>query len=270
MERILRLGDVGLDVRHLQQQLNHHGATPRLTEDGHFGPLTEAAVRVAQRRFGLVVDGIAGPKTLATLAAGDRPANLLTEGDLERAAAALDVPLAAVKAVNEVESRGLGFLADGRPVILFERHIMHRRLALAGIAPDVYVDSMPQIVNTRRGGYLGGAAEHRRLDQARTLHAPSAIESASWGLFQIMGFHWELLGYDSAAQYEACMRHSEGKQLDAFVRFIIANPNLHTALRDRKWARFAAGYNGPAYKDNNYDVRLARAYSRHAANLETV
>lgn len=267
---VLRLGAVGLPVRHLQQQLNHHGATPRLAEDGHFGPITESAVRAAQRRFGLVVDGIAGPKTLAALALGHRPAELLTESDLKRAAQALDVPLAAVKAVNEVESRGTGFLADGRPVILFERHIMHRRLAAAGLDAPALAQQHPAIVSTARGGYLGGAAEHRRLDQARALHTPSAIESASWGLFQIMGFHWELLGYDGPAQYEASMRQSEGKQLDAFVRFIIANPNLHTALRDRKWARFAAGYNGPAYKDNNYDVRMARAYRRHAeTELET-
>ncbi|WP_328515044.1 N-acetylmuramidase domain-containing protein [Ralstonia pseudosolanacearum] len=33
-----------------------------------------------------------------------------------------------MRAVNEVESRGSGFLPDGRPVILFERHVMYRQL----------------------------------------------------------------------------------------------------------------------------------------------
>ena len=48
---------------------------------------------------------------------------MLRESDLIAAADRLDVPLASIKAVNEVESSGRGFLADGRPVILFERHV---------------------------------------------------------------------------------------------------------------------------------------------------
>jgi peptidoglycan hydrolase-like protein with peptidoglycan-binding domain len=35
--------------------------------DGAFGPATEAVVREFQRRSGLLVDGIAGPRTLTAL-----------------------------------------------------------------------------------------------------------------------------------------------------------------------------------------------------------
>jgi len=61
------------------------------------------------------------------------------------------------------------------------------------------------------------------------------------------------------------MRASEGAQLDAFVCFIEADPVLHKALKARKWATFAGLYNGPSYKENLYDVKLARAFDRYAA-----
>ncbi|MHC9292076.1 peptidoglycan-binding domain-containing protein [Mycobacterium sp. LTG2003] len=52
----------------LQKKLNDdYEAYSSLDEDGEFGPLTVAVVREFQRRSGLVVDGIAGPATLAAL-----------------------------------------------------------------------------------------------------------------------------------------------------------------------------------------------------------
>lgn len=265
---MLKIGSTGLAVRKLQRRLNADGANPRLVEDGDFGPATQAAVIAAQKRHGLLVDGFAGWQTVATLETGRRPRGALHEAAAAAAAERLGVPLATVKAVVEVESRGAGFLPDGRPVILFERHIMLRQLREHGHNADALAAAHPAIVNTVRGGYLGGAAEHSRFDRARLIDAACAIESASWGLFQIMGFHWRTLGYDSAAHFEARMRTGEGEHLAAFARFIEANPAMHKALRSGKWAAFAAAYNGPAYRENLYDVRLARAAERYRA-LET-
>lgn len=189
----------------------------------------------------------------------------LTQDDYSRAAKALDVPVAAVRAVTEVESKGSGFLPDGRPVILFERHIMRRQLEKLGRkdVADLQV-KFPSIVNRQPGGYKGGAAEHERLGVAATINRQCALESASWGSFQIMGFHWKLLGYESVQAFVNAMYRSEGDHLDAFVRFIKANPNLLRALRAQNWAAFAAGYNGPAYRTNQYDTKLATAFARHS------
>lgn len=68
-----RRGDAGEGVRSLQEQLNaasYWCGTP----DGGFGHLTQQAVWAAQKANGLVVDGVAGPVTLAALATGFRPA----------------------------------------------------------------------------------------------------------------------------------------------------------------------------------------------------
>ena len=55
----------GQSVKDLQTALNRHGA--KLTVDGIFGPLTEAAVKIFQEVRGLVVDGVVGPVTWGKL-----------------------------------------------------------------------------------------------------------------------------------------------------------------------------------------------------------
>lgn len=58
----LRRGDAGPFVKRIQPPIG-------CIADGYFGPLTEAAVRNAQRARQLVPDGIVGPKTWAALTA---------------------------------------------------------------------------------------------------------------------------------------------------------------------------------------------------------
>lgn len=268
MTQLLSNGSRGLAVRNLQSALRLDGFAIQV--DGDFGDNTEAVVRAYQRRVGLVVDGVAGPKTLASLAGKDC-SRLLKERDLQQAADRLGVPLASVKAVNQVESRGEGFGANCRPVILFERHVMHERLRAHGITErtaDNLAQQYPALVNRKPGGYLGGTAEHQRLAQAKQIHDEAAPESASWGLFQIMGYHWQRLGYLDAQHFADTMALSEAAHLDAFVSFIEADPALHKALKARNWKQFARIYNGPNYAKNLYDVKLARAYAQFADERE--
>lgn len=65
--RTLRLGDSGDDVAALQRALTAKGITSHGRADGQFGPRTDAAVREWQRAAGLVVDGLVGPRTKASL-----------------------------------------------------------------------------------------------------------------------------------------------------------------------------------------------------------
>lgn len=266
----LRHGDRSQAVRDLQRKLNDRGA--KLVADGAFGDATEAAVRAYQVKAGLVSDGIAGPKTLAGLLGLDT-GKLLKHADLVQASLRLGVPVAAVYALNEVESKGQGFLDNGKPVILFERHVMFDRLQLMRSPGDDEVQlqqralklakQAPALVNPKAGGYIGGTAEHQRLAQARQLDEVAALESASWGTFQVMGYHWQRLGYSSIHDFVAAMNRSEADHLEAFVRYIEADPSLLKALKAQKWAIVAKLYNGPNYQRNLYDVKLERAFERH-------
>lgn len=187
----------------------------------------------------------------------------LTEADKQAAAKRLGVKLSALKAVCDVESRGTGFLSDGNAVILFERHVMYRQLKKNGIDADSFAECQPDIVNRFAGGYLGGLREWPRLNDACLIHRPSALESASWGLFQLMGFHWELLGYPSVESFVTDMQSSEGRQLNAFCTFIMKNPQRHKALQGLRFAEFARLYNGADYQKNKYDLKLATAFAKY-------
>ncbi|MDP2747948.1 N-acetylmuramidase family protein [Pseudomonas sp.] len=267
----LQHGSKGQAVRQLQQRLNQAGAN--LFLDGDFGDETEKSVRAYQLKIGLVVDGVAGEKTLAALAGADC-SKLLGNIHLVDGAKRLGVDLASIYAVNEVESAGAGFLSNGKPKILFERHQMHRLLSTPrhegddAAALKAHADQLailhPNLVNVRPGGYAGDTAEHQRLASAKLIDALCAPEACSWGAFQIMGYHWQRLGYASLDDFTTRMAISEAEQFEAFVRFIEADPALHKALKAKKWAEFAKRYNGPAYARNLYDVKLERAYERHA------
>ncbi len=264
MTATLRQGDHGLAVRDLQAALRAQGFT--LTATGDFDAATLASVQAFQRRAGLVADGLVGPLTLSALASHADPRQL-TRADLQQAAATLAVPLAAVQAVTEVESRGSGFLEDGRPVILFERHVFYARLVerRGRATAELLTRDYPNLVNPQPGGYGNGASEWQRLTLARQLDENLALESASWGLFQIMGYHWQTLGYTDIQDFVARMTSGAAAQLEAFVRFLRAQPGLLQSLRAGKWADFARGYNGPGYARNLYDIKLARAFARYSA-----
>lgn len=176
-----------------------------------------------------------------------------------QAADRLGVELAAIQAVAEVESKGAGMLPSGEPTILFERHVFYQRLKAKGINPD-RID--PAICSPARGGYKGGEEEHKRLQRAVRVDRDTALESASWGEFQVMGFNWKPLGYPTLQAFiNDAYRGAEG-HLEMFVRFIEANPPVRKALQRKDWAAFAAGYNGADYASNNYDRKMRQAYER--------
>jgi peptidoglycan hydrolase-like protein with peptidoglycan-binding domain len=282
---ILKQGSSGPDVKDLQQKLTDLGFDPKGV-DGNFGPGTQAAVIAFQQSKGLQADGIAGPATLAALQSdgGDAAtggsttdaaatadtadaggssssttsSRILAEDDYTQAAALIRCDVAAIKAVAEVESRGAGFLPDGRPKILFERHKFH---AFTG---GKYDATHPDISNKSPGGYgAGGTHQWDRFDEAAALDETAAIKSCSWGKFQAMGFNFKVCGFANVDDFHAAMMKSEGEHLKAFCNFIAGN-NLDGALRNHQWAKVAEGYNGANYKINQYDTKLAAAYKKYS------
>ena len=195
--------------------------------------------------------------------ANDQISKQLNGQDIARAALALGVTPAHVRAVAAVESKGAGFRADGLPVILFERHKMYRALVvkLGEQQANALAAKHSDIVSLVSGGYGPESTQHDRMGRAAAIDRTAALESASWGMFQIMGFHWRTLGYGSLQDFVNAMSRSEGDQLDAFVRFVRADPRLVRALQTADWATFARLYNGPDYAKNQYDVKLAKAFA---------
>ena len=90
----------------------------------------------------------------------------------------------------------------------------------------------------------------------------AAIQATSWGAFQVMGFHFKALGYASLQAMRVDMDTEQG-QLEAFVRFVRADPRLVDALKRHDWHAFAGVYNGPGQIDV-YAGRMADAYASAA------
>ena len=187
----------------------------------------------------------------------------LNEAQIAAQAKALGIEVAALRAVIEVECKGSGFNADGAPVILFERHVFRQRLIVNGkaVVADKVVRERPDLCNKTMGNYGLYSAQHGRLNAAAQYHRESALESASWGIGQVMGYHWKALGYPSLQAFINAMYKDEASQLDAMCRYIKAN-NLVNALKNKDWKAFARGYNGRNYAINKYDVKLADAYKK--------
>ncbi len=264
--KTLKLNATGREVQELQELLQKQGMY--IPVHGAFDEATKVAVIAFQRRNGLDADGIVGYRSWEVLfTAGHVPADRLSEADFALVAKLLDVETAALKAVQEVETGGKGgFFAPGKPAILFEGHIFWRELKKRGINPEDHLAGNENILYPKweRGHYVGGIREYDRLEQARKINKEAADASASWGMFQVMGFNHAACGENSVASFVDAMLKSEFNQLLLAGRFIRQSKPMHAALQAKDWATFAKCYNGPGYAENRYDEKLAKAYGKYA------
>lgn len=188
------------------------------------------------------------------------PITFVTRRDQEAAAGRLGVPVAVIKAVTAVEARGSGFIkGTDLPLILFEGHHFHK---LTGGRFDRHAPHVSYPKWTK-AHYKGGRGEYDRLTDALALvpeDAEPALQSTSWGMFQIMGFNCEAAGHPSATAMVNAFSTGEGAQLDGFVSFVLSNPKMAAALRSEDWADFARRYNGPGFEQNQYDRKLVTEF----------
>jgi hypothetical protein len=182
----------------------------------------------------------------------------LTEQDYIDAANKIGCEVAIIKAVAEVESGGGGFI-KGSPKILFEAHQFYKRTPTPCNDESICVSSWSEA----RKLYRGGLKEYPRLLLAMSYDAEAALESASWGKFQIMGFNFYRCYYQTVEDFVQDMFKTEREHLKAFLNFIDST-GLKQAMIDKDWAKFAKGYNGASYKVNKYDERLERAYIKYS------
>lgn len=207
-----------------------------------------------QALIGTPADGQFGPASRKALEQhfSNRNAPAVSHADLIMLASSLDCSVDQIKAVAAVESSGSGFDNQGRPKILYERHLFHR-LTDGRWSPADYSQSAG-------GGYSQDSWE--KLGRACARNIDAAFSACSWGKFQVLGLHWSKLGFDSpyalaystvgseAAHYDLLARYVRTFGLTDALRKISGNPE---DCRD-----FAAGYNGAGYRRFAYHERIAR------------
>jgi hypothetical protein len=190
----------------------------------------------------------------------------LTDADYQSAAKLLKCDVPTIQAVAEVESSGDGFLSDGRVKILFEGHQFYKftKGAYATSHPTIcYKTWTTKFYTKGKTADIRGAGELARLEEAMALNETAALMSASYGKFQIMGFNFAIAGFVNVDDFYKAMQVSEGEHLLAFCNYVKGN-SIDDELRNHKWASFAMRYNGPGYKKNQYDTKLAKAYKKYS------
>ena len=188
----------------------------------------------------------------------------LTDIDLPRLGAEIGVGEDEIHAFLEVEALGRGFDNQNRPKMLFEPHIFYRKLS-----GDQRNRAVGQGLAYQKWGTRKYPKDsYPRLIKAMKINPRAALESASWGLGQVMGFNALAAGFSSAKEMVVAFMQSEARQLEGAISFIKTN-HLDDDLRRHDWDGFAKGYNGSAYKKHGYQIKLAKAFAKWQAIPDT-
>jgi len=173
-------------------------------------------------------------------------------------------------AVIAVESSGktrVKINGKAEPLIRFDGYLFYQRLSGAKL-------------DTAMGGRLASpepgsvaspvtqAARWRMLNRAVQIDRKAAYEATFWGIGQVPGTHWSLLGFSSVDALVKEARSGADGQLSLMMRYI-EKAGLLEPLRKRDWATFAKGYRPHSEGIRVYRQELALAY-RHLGNTGTL
>lgn len=187
----------------------------------------------------------------------------LSDADYQFAATQLGSGISAnlIKAFAQVESGGKsGFGPKGLPIIAFEGHWFQR------YTKHKYDETHP-LLSYKYKKKAGPQWQVNNADQDKAwetmatafgLDQEAALKSASWGMFQVMGFNFTGCGYKNVFEFVAALKLNAGQQLKAFLNFCKQNPGFIKAATNKDYAGMARSYNGDDY--GNYDVLIKRAY----------
>lgn len=182
---------------------------------------------------------------------------------IQKQAEILGVEFEALLAVINVESNGAVFAkVDGKdmPLIRWEGHYFDRL-----IKPEKRQQARAQGLASPKAQAIPNPksqqARYDLLTRAKRLDSAAAIMSCSWGFAQIMGSHWELLGYKNAQEFEQVVKSGFPGQLEIFIRFL-KKSGIVPHLKRKDWSAVARMYNGPNYAKFSYDKKLQDEYKK--------
>ncbi|TPN43195.1 N-acetylmuramidase domain-containing protein [Mesorhizobium sp. B1-1-7] len=178
--------------------------------------------------------------------------------DITRIGAEIGVGEDELHAFMDVEAAGSGFDAAGRPKMLFEPHVFYRLLG-KGAKRDAAVKA--GLAYPKWGAKPYPKDSYPRLVKAMAIDETIALMSASWGSTQILAENHRDAGYTSPQAMVSAFMASEANHLEATVRLLVAW-KIDDDLRAHRWPVIARTWNGPGYKQNRYDAKMAEAFAK--------
>jgi hypothetical protein len=171
------------------------------------------------------------------------------------------VPLNASLAFMKAETNAVtGTLIDGvmKAIIRWEGHY-YDKLVPAKLQAKARAWGL---ASPKVGGIKNPASQEGRyelLAKGKTLDVTAAISSCSWGVGQIMGAHWQWLGFASAEEFEKTVQSGFSGQLAVMFAFM-RKSGVIPHLRRLDWSAVARIWNGPKYAVNKYDIKMKQYY----------
>lgn len=179
----------------------------------------------------------------------------LTNQDYCEAAKDLRCEVAALMAVAEVESAGGGYDEQGRIKVRFEGHKFREYTHGKYDQSHSHLSYPYKLQKGKPHGYEG-------FNEAFTLDEEAALKASSFGKFQPLAVNYREAGFKNVRAFVDFLRESERNQLIVFC-LMVKFRAIDDELRRKDWAAFAWNYNGSAYRDNDYDGKMSRAYDRY-------
>lgn len=166
------------------------------------------------------------------------------------------IDTAALLAIISVETPGQGFDANtGKILIQFEPVWFKKQ---APYAPSGLWSVNKVDVQSK---------EWLAFNDAFKKNPDAAMQSTSIGLGQIMGFHYQRLGYKSVGDMWDDAKKGIKQQIKQLVKFIQTDEKLQSAIEHHNWTDVAEIYNGKGFREIAvkyhrvpYDKALEDAY----------
>jgi peptidoglycan hydrolase-like protein with peptidoglycan-binding domain len=248
---MIRSGSRGGEVKSFQQYLIRRGYLVAGQDDGIAGPKTIFAIKSFQAAHKLEVDGVAGPKTLAVAKddgwvkeSGASKAQL-------QAAEELGMPIEILLTVEAVESGGRA------TAIRFEPHVFLRKRK--DLKDQVPFTKGPRGYSITRSETNKAAFEH-----AFRLDPKAAVESTSFGLYQVLGGHLLKIYGTPGGGVDNFYADPVKVSYQLLASWFKASPKALQAALDRDWEQLARRYNGPGQVPH-YSAALQREYAKVTA-----
>ena len=182
----------------------------------------------------------------------------LTNKEINEIAKKGGIDFDSLMAFIQVETGGKAFGENGKLIIQFEP-VWFRRFV-----PYTPTGAWSQ------NGVERQSQEWIAFNNAFSINPEGAMKATSIGLPQIMGFHFERLGYKQVGDMWDDFKSGEKAQVEALVRFINTDTVLFKGLYNQNFHVVASRYNGEKYRDQArrlgimpYDQQMAAAFQKY-------
>tara|TARA_R110002110_G_scaffold36367_2_gene121350 strand:+ start:3517 stop:5532 length:2016 start_codon:yes stop_codon:yes gene_type:complete len=151
-------------------------------------------------------------------------------------AAALNIDVEVIMAIGAVESGG-----RSGPVLRFEPHLFHKKAPAGQRSQIPFTPHSPPPTFSRVGSETKKAA----FDHAYKVNPKVAIESTSWGAYQVLGGHLlKKFGPDPARALAAYYDAPDDASYVLLQSWMEGSPKARSAAQQKDFVSFAGYYNG--------------------------